>query len=604
MHLDPNHNYTNSALRIGDADPYPQRLGRRVHRHRRLQHSVNDEYKHVILKVHPHALTAYAGQMFHLLCPSPDGAEVWMRRPMSVYRVDKANGQVEFLYKVEGRGTRGMAMLEPGDDFNIAGPLGHGFRLEPSWRNIVVLGRGVGLATLAPLSQLAAENKVGVTAILSARNPGVVMSRELFEGLGAKTITVLDSDGSSAVDNVETILEGLIAENKADAFFTCGSNRLLKLMQRLGKKHDIPGQVGDGADHGLRLRRLLRLHAHLRGRRRARATPRLPRRPGVQHAGGGGMVDLSVKIGAITLQNPVQPASGAFSWEYNDVIDLNRLGALVAKTICREPRLGNPTPRMAETEAGIIQSIGLPGKGHRLFHRAHRPRIRQVQAAAGGQRLVGKHRGFRGARRGAERAGRRRDRGQYLLPDAQLQAAATSRCTRTYTRDCITAMRAKTKKPLWVKLSPNAGDIVSIARAAEDAGADALVIANTFLSLKIRTDNFRPALGNKFGGLVSPALKPIVLRMVYQVAKQVKIPIIGIGGVTKAEDVVEYMLAGASAVGIGYAGFRNPTALITIIDDLEAWCDERGIKKVTELIGAVRDQDMETDTLAAASVGV
>jgi dihydroorotate dehydrogenase (NAD+) catalytic subunit len=165
-------------------------------------------------------------------------------------------------------------------------------------------------------------------------------------------------------------------------------------------------------------------------------------------------------------------------------------------------------------------------------------------------------------------------------------------------------MRAKTKKPLWVKLSPNAGDIVSIALAAEEAGADCLVIANTFLSLKIRTDNFRPAIGNKFGGLVSPALKPIVLRMVYQVAKKVKIPIVGIGGVTKAEDVVEYMLAGASAVGIGYAGFRNPTALITIIDDLEAWCDERGIKKVTELIGAVKDDDMEMDTLVAASVGV
>jgi dihydroorotate dehydrogenase electron transfer subunit len=134
-------------------------------------------------------------------------------------------------------------MLKPGDDFNVAGPLGYGFTLQSSWRNIVVLGRGVGLATLAPLSQLAADNKVGVTAILSARNPGVVMSRELFEGLGAKTITVLDSDGSSAVENVETILEGLIAERKADAFFTCGSNRLLKLMQRLGKRHNIPGRV-------------------------------------------------------------------------------------------------------------------------------------------------------------------------------------------------------------------------------------------------------------------------------------------------------------------------------------------------------------------------
>ena len=166
-----------------------------------------------------------------------------MRRPMSVYRVDKAAGHVEFLYKCEGRGTRGMATLAPGDDFNLAGPLGVGFALQPNWKNIVVLGRGVGLATLAPLSQLAAEQGVGVTAILSARNPGVVMSKELFEGLGAKTITVLDSDNSSAVDNVEEIVEGLVAAGKADAFFTCGSNRLLKLMQQIGKKHNIPGQV-------------------------------------------------------------------------------------------------------------------------------------------------------------------------------------------------------------------------------------------------------------------------------------------------------------------------------------------------------------------------
>jgi dihydroorotate dehydrogenase electron transfer subunit len=235
--------YTNSALRIGDLDPYPQRkvgefIGTVV-----ANNWVNDEYKHVILKVHAHALKAYAGQMFHLLCPSPDGAEVWMRRPMSVYRVDKANSQIEFLYKTEGRGTRGMAMLDPGDEFNIAGPLGVGFRLDPSWRNIVVLGRGVGLATLAPLSQLAAEHKVGVTAILSARNTGVVMSRELFEAMGARTITVVDADNSSAVENVQRILEGLIAEGKADAFFTCGSNRLLKVMQRLGREHGIPGQV-------------------------------------------------------------------------------------------------------------------------------------------------------------------------------------------------------------------------------------------------------------------------------------------------------------------------------------------------------------------------
>jgi dihydroorotate dehydrogenase electron transfer subunit len=239
----PDSNYTNSALRVGDTDAYPERLVGEFIGDVVSNDWVNDEYKLIILKVHEHALKAYAGQMFHLLCPSPDGAEVWMRRPMSVYRVDRPAGHVEFLYKVEGRGTRGMATLAAGDEFNIAGPLGHGFTLDPSWKNIVVLGRGVGLATLAPLSQLAAERGVGVTAILSARHGGVVMSKELFEGLGARTITVLDSDGSSAVENVEKILEQLIQERRADAFFTCGSSRLLHLMKKLGKKHNVPGQV-------------------------------------------------------------------------------------------------------------------------------------------------------------------------------------------------------------------------------------------------------------------------------------------------------------------------------------------------------------------------
>ena len=243
MPLEPCDKYTDSALRSGDADLYPQRLVGEFMTAVAANDWVNGEYKHMVLAVHRHALGAYAGQFFHLLCPSPDGAEVWMRRPMSVYRVDKAAGHIEFLYKAEGRGTRGMAMLAKGDEFNIAGPLGKGFRLDTAWKNIVVLGRGVGLATLAPLSQLAAESKVGVTAILSARNPDVVMSKALFDGLGAKTITVLDTDKTSDVANVETVLEKLIADAKADAFFTCGSSRLLKLMQQVGRKHGVPGQV-------------------------------------------------------------------------------------------------------------------------------------------------------------------------------------------------------------------------------------------------------------------------------------------------------------------------------------------------------------------------
>lgn len=203
---------------------------------------INAEYKHLVVDASPKSLAVKPGQFFNLLCPSPDEGELWLRRPQSVYRIDRERGRIEFLYKCVGRGTNGLATLKRGDDLNMVGPLGVGFTVDPSWKHIVVLGRGVGLATLAPISQLAAENGIGVTAILSARSAEFVMAGDLFARTG-RVIGALDTDGSSAVENVETILQRLIADKKADAFFTCGSNRLFQLMKRLGKAHGIPGQV-------------------------------------------------------------------------------------------------------------------------------------------------------------------------------------------------------------------------------------------------------------------------------------------------------------------------------------------------------------------------
>ena len=204
---------------------------------------VNDLYKHLVLDAPPTALTAEPGQFFHLLCPAAGEDTPFLRRPMSTYRIDAAKQRVEFLYKVIGPGTRGIATLEPGDQFDILGPIGVGFSLDPSWRNIVVLGRGVGLATLGPLAEMANRGGVGLTAILSARSPDLVMSVDLFESFGGDVISVTDSEGTSDIDNVQAILEKLIAEKRADAFFTCGSNRLLLLMQELANTHGVPGQV-------------------------------------------------------------------------------------------------------------------------------------------------------------------------------------------------------------------------------------------------------------------------------------------------------------------------------------------------------------------------
>lgn len=204
---------------------------------------VNDSYKHLVVEAGAPASRAEAGQFFHLLCPAADADRPFLRRPMSTYRADPDEHRVEFLYKVTGQGTRGLATLRPGEELRMLGPLGTGFSLDPAWRQIVVLGRGVGLATLAPLAGLAARRNVGVTAILSARGPAHVMSVEAFERMGARTIVVTDSDGSSAPERVEERLRALIAAGRADAFFTCGSSRLLRLLQRLATEHGIPGEV-------------------------------------------------------------------------------------------------------------------------------------------------------------------------------------------------------------------------------------------------------------------------------------------------------------------------------------------------------------------------
>ncbi len=205
--------------------------------------AVNKDYRHLVLEAEGLALLARAGQFFNIACPTTVTDMPYLRRPMSVYRVTRTGRQIEFLYKVTGAGTRGLATLRAGDKLAILGPLGNGFSLDARWKNIIVAGRGVGLATLAPLSDAAAELGIGVTAILSARSRSFVMSVERFEKIGARIKVVTDEDGSSDVDEVERELLSHIEAGRADAFFTCGSNRLMLLMKRLAGVFKIPGQV-------------------------------------------------------------------------------------------------------------------------------------------------------------------------------------------------------------------------------------------------------------------------------------------------------------------------------------------------------------------------
>jgi dihydroorotate dehydrogenase electron transfer subunit len=204
---------------------------------------VNSEYLHLVVGCSEAAAKAAPGQFFQLLCPQPAGEQPFLRRPMSLYGANVARREVEFLYKVTGAGTRGLNTLKAGDRLDIMGPLGTGFTLLPSWRNIVAVGRGAGLATLAPLAQAARRNGTGFTAVFSVRRPELVVSVDLFRGHGAEVIVVTDSESTSGPSNVERILRRLISDGRCDALFTCGSSRLMRVQQRLAREFDLPGQV-------------------------------------------------------------------------------------------------------------------------------------------------------------------------------------------------------------------------------------------------------------------------------------------------------------------------------------------------------------------------
>ncbi|MGO8914082.1 MAG: dihydroorotate dehydrogenase electron transfer subunit [Bradyrhizobium sp.] len=206
-------------------------------------HKVNAEYHRLVVGCGAVSATATAGQFFQLLCPHLEGEQPFLRRPMSLYGVDPLRNKVEFLYKVTGSGTRGLAALQVGDRLDIMGPLGVGFTLNASLRHIVAVGRGAGLATLAPLAKAAKANGTSVTAILSARRPELLVSVDLFRLQGADVVTVTDSESTSGPANVERILRGLIADGRCEALYTCGSSRLLRVQQRLAREFNIPGQV-------------------------------------------------------------------------------------------------------------------------------------------------------------------------------------------------------------------------------------------------------------------------------------------------------------------------------------------------------------------------
>ncbi len=300
-------------------------------------------------------------------------------------------------------------------------------------------------------------------------------------------------------------------------------------------------------------------------------------------------VDLRVSVGALQLRNPIIAASGTFGYgiEFAPIVALSRLGAMVVKGLSLEPMAGAPPPRICETSSGMVNAIGLQNIGVRAFVAEKLPELRRLNATVLANVFgctISDYVEVLRILEGAEGVA------AYELniscPNVE-HGGAEFGVDPVLTAEVVQAARKATQRPLWVKLSPNVNRIGLTASAAESSGADALVIANTYPALCIDAHNRRSRLGSTTGGLSGPAVKPITMRLVYEASKVIKIPIIGLGGIEGPTDIIEYMLAGASAVEIGTANFVDPRATEKLLSGLERWCEDNRVPEISKLQGGI-----------------
>jgi dihydroorotate dehydrogenase (NAD+) catalytic subunit len=301
--------------------------------------------------------------------------------------------------------------------------------------------------------------------------------------------------------------------------------------------------------------------------------------------------DLKVSFAGIELKNPIIAASGTFGYgvEFEDVVHLAKLGGFVVKGLSREPMIGNPPPRLWETSAGMLNAIGLQNIGAPAFLDEKMPHLRQLQNVVVMANIFGY------TREDYERTIEVLNEGEGIAayelnvscPNTQhggLQFGSDPRSL----DEVVTTAKRVARRPLIVKLSPNVTSIAQMAYVAQEAGADALSLINTFTAMAIDPETRKPRIANITAGLSGPAIKPIAVRMVYDAAHAVRIPVIGMGGISTPADVIEFMLAGATAVQIGTASYWDPCATEKIVDGLDRWCSDHAVTRIADLIGGIQ----------------
>ncbi|MCR4823205.1 MAG: dihydroorotate dehydrogenase [Treponema sp.] len=539
-----------------------------------------------------------AGQ-FYLLRAVKSG--VLLGRPVSVYMSEeKSDGvAIEFLILKKGKGTQELCNLEIHDEIELIGPLGNTFPLPKDEDKICIVGGGIGVAPVAGFASTLKDNSYDFFASFKSGSYGL-------DHIKAKELTITTDDGSVGVHGM--LPAALTAESLKNKGYTvlyaCGPTPMLAYLQKICLEAGIQSYLsmenrmacGVGACLGCTIttsegnKRCCKDGPVFKGEI-LDFTP--PKNKAIRNQPLTEEPELSVDVAGVHFENPVIAASGTFGYgsEYSSIFDVNALGGICSKGLTLQARPGNTGTRLVETPSGLINSIGLENPGIQHFIDHELPSMLSLKpvtiANLSGSSLETYVEGAKLL-----------DKTAVPMIELNISCPNVKAGGMSFGMDCTAAatvtkaVREVTKKPLMVKLTPNAPDLIGIAMAVRQAGADAISLVNTFQAMSIDLNTGRPVFDNIRAGFSGPAVKPIALRMVYDLVQAMnklpeneRIPVVGLGGISCWQDAVEFLMAGAAAIQVGTATFSNPNTMIEIVQGLKDYMKAKGFKKISDFRG-------------------
>ncbi|MBO4546171.1 MAG: dihydroorotate dehydrogenase [Treponema sp.] len=539
-----------------------------------------------------------AGQFFMLRAKK---SQLLLARPISVFNVeiipDKGSAKIEFLILLKGQGTKELCSLKKDDQVELLGPCGNTFPRPDPNANICLVGGGVGIAPMAGFASSLLEGTYDFYASFKSGSYGL-------QNVRAKTLTITTDDGSEGVHGMVSavLTSDYIKAKRYNAIYACGPTPMLRYIQGICREANIQCYLsleqrmacGMGVCLGCTIqtldgyKRCCKDGPVFAGQKIIFEEPaRLERRERAKQ------VDLSVNIGGLKMSNPVIASSGTFGFgtEYRSVFDIAGLGGISSKGLTLEPRQGNTGIRVWETPSGLMNSIGLQNPGIPHFIKEELPQMKKLGAAVIANLSGSTAESYCEGARLLEKSDVDAIELNISCPNVSTGGAALGMACQS-AGDITKKIRQIVTKPLIVKLTPQASDIVGVAMACKKAGADAISLCNSFQGVAIDIERGVPVFDKIKAGFGGPAVRPIALRLVWEVVEAMnklpekeRIPVIGIGGIATWRDAVEFIMAGAAAVQVGTATFANPLAMKEIVEGLEAFMKRKGYKTIKDFCG-------------------